>query len=47
MLRQVTEQARRRSKDEALAELDAMWADSDSPGLTVDFVSDALDELRR
>lgn len=47
MRQRVIEDARRRSKEEALARIDAMWVDSDSPGLTLDFILDALDELRR
>ncbi len=47
MLSQVTAQARRRSKDEELARIDAMWADSDSPGTTLEGILEALDEVRR
>ncbi|HEY7811720.1 MAG TPA: hypothetical protein VIC62_00690 [Nakamurella sp.] len=47
MREQIIDQARRRSKEEALAELDASMASSTSPGLSVDEILEALDELRR
>ena len=47
MLAQLTEQARRRTKEEALAEFDAAMAGSISPGLAVSSILDALDEVRR
>lgn len=47
MLAQVTDQARRKTKEEALAEFDEVMARSSSPGLTIDSVLDALDEVRR
>ena len=46
MLAQVSEQARRKTKEEALAEFDEVMAGSRSPGLAVDSVLDALDEVR-
>ena len=47
MRQQVIDSARRRSKEEALAELDAVMAGSTSPGLQASDVLEALDELRR
>lgn len=47
MLAEVTAAARRRAKEEALARIDAMWADSDSPGITIESILDAIDEGRR
>lgn len=47
MLAQVIADARRRSKEEALAELDAVMADRASPGLTIEDIVAALDEARR
>jgi hypothetical protein len=47
MLARVIADARRRSKEEALTELDAVMADSASPGLTIEGILAALDEARR
>jgi hypothetical protein len=46
MLGQVTEQARRRTKDEALAAMQAAMATEESPGTTVGSILRALDEVR-
>ena len=47
MLAQVTAHARRKTKEEALAEFDEVMARGNSPGLTVDSVMEALEEVRR
>jgi hypothetical protein len=46
MLGQVTEQARRRTKYDALAAMAAAMAAEESPGTTVDSILRALDEVR-
>jgi plasmid stability protein len=46
MLRQVTVQARRRSKEEAIAAMQAAMAAEESPGTSVDSILRALDEVR-